>query len=247
MDMLAKRSFYYETRPARQMLPAGQSSVQLLSRLSKQDLDKFDQIVEQHRPIDKGEYLYQASKEFKSVFLLKTGAIKTVKNTHKGHERVTGFYFPGEIVGVDGLASNHHSNSAIALERSTVSIIPFSRLEKISSDNPDIQRWFFQVLSKSIIHEQQLMTLINTQQAQERVIFLLLNLSRRYSSRGLSAKEFFLPMSRTDIGNYLGITIETVSRVLSRLQKFNLIKVDKKLIFLADIDKLASMVSMNNE
>ena len=194
-------------------------------------------------PSHKSDHLYHAGEDFTSVYAIRSGAIKTIKVTEDGEEQVTGFYLPGEIIGMDGLASNTHTNSAIALETSAICEIPFSRLEELSSKIPNLQRRFFQLMSKEIMHDQQLITLLSKNSAEERIGSLLLSISSRNHHRGLSAKDFFLPMSRSDIGNYLGLTIETVSRVFSRLNKLDIIELDKKHVVIKDIDGLKNISS----
>ncbi|MBR9911267.1 MAG: fumarate/nitrate reduction transcriptional regulator Fnr [Gammaproteobacteria bacterium] len=202
------------------------------------DIDRLDEIIQRGRPLQKGEYLYHTGAPFRSVFAIRSGTIKAISITNGGQEQVTGFYLPGEILGMDGIAQNHHTNSAIALETAAVCEIPFSRLEELSLKLPGLQRHFFSLMSKEITSDQQLITLLSKNSADERVASLLLSISTRNHHRHLSATCFRLPMSRADIGNYLGLTIETVSRVLSRFQKSNLLAVDKKEITILDMDAL---------
>ena len=208
--------------------------------LEIEDIDKLDSIIQRGRPLQKKDHLYHAGDAFKSVYAVRSGAVKTVKITEDGIEQITGFHLPGEIIGIDGLATNLYSNSAIALETSAVCEIPFSRLEELSAKIPNLQRRFFQVMSKEIAEEQQLITMLSKNSAEERLAALLLSIAARNQNRGLSAKEFHLPMSRSDIGNYLGLTIETVSRIFTRLNKSGVITLDKKHIQINDIDALRS-------
>lgn len=208
------------------------------------DIDRLDRIIQRGRPLQKGDYLYRAGEKFESVYAVRSGTIKAVNITNDGQEQVTGFYLPGEILGMDGLAQNRHSNSAIALETSAVCEIPFSRLEELSLRLPSLQRHFFSLMSKEITSDQQLITLLSKNSADERIASLLLSISARNHSRHLSATAFRLPMSRSDIGNYLGLTIETVSRVFSRFQKSNLLSVDKKEISILDMDALKRIANV---
>ncbi|MBC6906808.1 fumarate/nitrate reduction transcriptional regulator Fnr [Saccharophagus sp. K07] len=205
------------------------------------DINKLDEIIQRGRPIQRGDHVYHAGDKFRSVYAVRSGAIKTVSNTQDGQEQITGFYLPGEIIGMDGLATNTHSNSAIALETSAVCEIPFGRLEELSAQLPNLQRRFFQLMSKEITNDQQLITLLSKNNADQRIASLLLSISARNHSRGLSAEEFYLPMSRSDIGNYLGLTIETVSRVLSRLHKQKIITLDKKHVLINDMTALRNL------
>ena len=209
--------------------------------LEVEDIDRLDHIIQRGRPIQKKEHVYHAGDEFSSVYAVRSGAIKTVKITSDGIEQITGFHLPGEIIGMDGLATNVHSNAAIALETSAICEIPFTRLEELSTKLPSLQRRFFQLMSKEITEEQQLITMLSKNTAEERIASLLLSISVRNQNRGLSSSEFYLPMSRSDIGNYLGLTIETVSRIFTRLHKADVIGLDKKHIKINDIDELRAV------
>jgi len=202
------------------------------------DIDKLNDIVQRGRPYQKKEHIYFAGDTFKSVYAVRSGAVKTVKVTENGIEQITGFHLPGELIGIDGLASNVHSNSAIVLETSAICEIPFFRLEELSSKIPNLQRRFFQLMSKEIAEEQQLITMLSNNTAEQRVAALILSIAVRNQSRGLSSAEFYLPMSRSDIANYLGLTIETVSRIFTKLNKSGIISLDKKHIKINDIDAL---------
>ena len=202
------------------------------------DIDRVNEIIQRGRPLQKGEHLYRANDTFQSVYAVRSGTIKAINITNDGQEQVTGFYLPGEILGMDGIAQNHHTNSAIALETAAVCEIPFTKMEELSLQLPSLQRHFFQLMSKEITSDQQLITLLSKNSAEERIAALLLSISARNHNRHLSATSFRLPMSRADIGNYLGLTIETVSRVLSRFQKNNILSVDKKEITILDMPGL---------
>ena len=206
--------------------------------LAIEDIDKLENIIQRGRPTHKKEHVYHAGDEFSSVYAVHSGAVKTIKITEDGIEQITGFHLPGEIIGIDGLATNVHSNSAIALETSSICEIPFNRLEELSVKIPNLQRRFFQLMSKEIAEDQKLITMLSKNSAEERIAALLLSISVRNQQRGLSSKEFHLPMSRSDIGNYLGLTIETVSRIFTRLNKNGVIDLDKKHIKINDIDAL---------
>lgn len=209
--------------------------------LEMKDINKLDDIIQRGRPIQKGDRIYHAGEKFRSVYAVRSGAIKTISNTQDGQEQITGFYLPGEIIGMDGLATNSHSNTAVALETSAVCEIPFSRLEDLSTQLPSLQRRFFQLMSKEIANDQQLITLLSKNNADQRIASLLLSISARNQSRGLSVDEFYLPMSRSDIGNYLGLTIETVSRVMGRLHKAEIIHLDKKHVKIVDMTALRTL------
>lgn len=209
------------------------------------DISRLDDIIQRNRPVQKGEYVFRAGDAFKSFYALRSGAIKTVRITEDGLEQVTGFFLPGEIIGIDGLADNSHSNSAISLETSAVCEIPYAQLEDLSAKVPNLQRRMFQLMGKEIAQDQHLITLLSKNSAEERIASLLLSISTRNHSRGLSADDFFLPMSRSDIGNFLGLTIETVSRIFTKLHKQTVINLDKKHVRINDVTALKKLATVN--
>ena len=213
-------------------------SICLPLALDDGDIVKLDEIVRRGRPLQKGEHLYRESDNFCSVYAVRAGAIKAYRITGDGQEQVTGFYFPGEIIGMDGIAKGKYACSAKALETSAVCEIPFHKLEELSTLVPSMQRHFFQLMSQEITTDQQLITLLSKNSAEERIASLLISISARNARRKLSETHFRLPMSRTDIGNFLGLTVETVSRVISRFNKQGLISVDSKEVVLLDLDGL---------
>jgi len=214
------------------------SAICLPLALENEDIKQLDDVVQRSKPIQKSKHLYREGDGFQSVYAVRSGALKAYKTTEDGREQVTGFYFPGEILGMDGISMDIHASSARALETSSVCEIPFNSLEQLSTLMPTLQRRFFQLMSREITEDQQLITLLSKNSAEERVAALLLSISTRNARRKLSATHFRLPMSRVDIGNYLGLTVETVSRVLGRMQKTNLISVNNKEIEILEIDGL---------
>lgn len=204
-------------------------------------VEQLDRIIQRSRPLQKGEHLYRQDENFESVYAVRSGSVKAYSITDNGQEQVTGFYFPGEILGMDGIAKNKYASSARALETSSICEIPFDKLGELSTRIPSLQKHFFQLMSQEIAEDQQLLTLLSKNTADQRVAALLLSISARNKRRKLSAANFRLPMSRTDIGNYLGLTVETVSRVLSRFQKMGVLGVDNKEITIADPDALRSV------
>ena len=190
--------------------------------LQTKEISQLDEIVQRGRPLQKDGHIYHAGEEFKSIFAVRSGSIKSYTVTSQGQEQVTGFHLPGEIFGMDGIGHNRYTNSALAMETAAVCEIPFSSLQELSIAIPSLQRHFFQLMSKEITNDQSLISL----------------LANRNMRRKLSGTRFRLPMSRADIGNYLGLTVETVSRVFGRFQKQNLLLVDKKEIEILDFERL---------
>ena len=220
------------------------NSICLPLALESDDIEQLDSIIQRSKPLQKNQHLYRESDDFQSVFAVRSGTLKAYKTTDDGREQVTGFYFPGEILGMDGISKNSHASSAKALETSAVCEIPFSSLEKLSSMMPNLQRHFFQLMSREITEDQQLITLLSKNSADERVAALMISISKRNARRKLSSTQFRLPMSRVDIGNYLGLTVETVSRVFSRMQKMDILRVDNKEIEILDLEGLQRMANL---
>lgn len=211
--------------------------------LEHDDIAQLDSIIQRSKPLQKNQYLYREGDEFQSVFAVRSGALKAYKTTDDGREQVTGFYFPGEILGMDGIGNNSHASSARALETAAVCEIPFASLANLSTLMPNLQRHFFQLMSREIIEDQLLITLLSKNSAEQRVAALMLSIANRNARRKLSATKFRLPMSRVDIGNYLGLTVETVSRVFSRMQKMDMLRVDNKEIEILDPQGIRSLAT----
>lgn len=220
------------------------NSICLPLALESDDIQLLDDIIQRSKPLQKNQHLYREGDDFQSVYAVRSGTLKAYKTTDDGREQVTGFYFPGEILGMDGISNNTHASSAKALETAATCEIPFTSLEKLSSHMPSLQRHFFQLMSREITEDQLLITLLSKNSADERVAALMLSISTRYARRKLSATQFRLPMSRVDIGNYLGLTVETVSRVFSRMQKLDIMRVDNKEIEILDTQALRKMANL---
>jgi len=205
------------------------------------DIDRLDSIIQRSRPIQGGEHLYRAGDKFTSIFAVRSGSIKTYMIDDDGIEQITGFYLPGEVLGFDGIDNESYGCNVIALDTSTVCEIPFARMEELSLQVPSLQRHFHQLMSRQIELNHRLLLTISKKNAEGRVATLLLSLSQRNSRRKLSPTAMRLPMSRMDIGNFLGLTIETVSRTFSRLQKENIISVDGREVIINDHEKLSEL------
>lgn len=202
---------------------------------------RLDAIIERRRPISRGEYLYRSGEPFRSVFCVKAGSIKTYATTDKGEEQVTGFHLPGEMVGLEGIAMGINTTDAVALETSSVCEIPYERLQEISADVPYLLQQIILLTSQEVMHGQTLTMLISKKSAEERLAALLLSLSDRFAHRGFSPTDFHLSMSRHDIGNFLGMAVETVSRVFTRFDNEGLISVRRKHIQLCDLPRLREL------
>tara|TARA_R110001599_G_C12257188_1_gene660161 strand:+ start:57 stop:713 length:657 start_codon:yes stop_codon:yes gene_type:complete len=213
--------------------------------LEHDDIQQLDDIIKRGRPLQQSNHVYREAESFHSVYAVRSGSVKAYRAMGDGREQVIGFYFPGEIIGLDGISSNTHNASAKTLETAVVCEIPFSSLKGLSSIVPPLQRHLFRLMSRGIIEDQQRITLLSRNSAAERIAFLLLSISARNISRKLSGTRFRLSMSRLDIGNYLGLTVETISRVFSQLQKMAVLEVDNREIAIVDmlgLRKLSNLV-----
>lgn len=209
--------------------------------LADEDVNRLDQIIERKRPLKKGELLFRQGQEFDSVFAVRTGTLKTFNITNSGEEQITGFYCPSELLGLSGIDNNTYPISAKALETTTVCEIPFSHLEQLTAQIPSLKHQIFRLMSRKICDDQQMMVLLGKKNADEKVASFLLNLSQRFKKRGYSATSFRLSMSRGEIGNYLGLAVETVSRVMTRFQKNGLIDVEGKEITIVDLPEMEKL------
>jgi CRP/FNR family transcriptional regulator len=205
------------------------------------DIEKLDKIIQRTRPIQAGEHLYRSGDPFKSLYAVRSGSIKTYLIDDEGVEQVTGFYLPGEVLGFDGIGTHIHGCNVVALETSSVCEMPFDRLEELTLVIPGLQHHFFQLMGKQIDSDHQMMLTLSKKNAEGRIATLLISLSRRYSRRNLSPNAMRLPMSRMDIGNFLGLTIETVSRTFSRLAKEEVIEVDGREVVIKDHKRLQEL------
>jgi len=206
------------------------------------DLDRFGDIAAAKRKVARGAFLYRPGEAFESLYAVRSGAFKTVGVSHDGEEKVTGFYLAGELLGLDSISAGRHGYSAVALEDSEVCAIPFAALEKMALSVPMLQHKLFQVLSGDISRDQGLMLLLGSMTAEQRLAAFLLSIARRYQRLGYSASRYTLRMTREEIGNYLGLTLETVSRLMSRFQKEALIGVQQREIEIKQPARLREMV-----
>ena len=210
--------------------------------LSADDMARLDELVLLRRPVKRGDYLFRACDPFDSLYAVRTGFFKTKVLLEDGREQVTGFQMTGELIGLDGIGTERHTCDAVALENSEVCVIPFARLEHLSREMEVLQHHFHKVMSREIVREHGVMMLLGSMRAEERLAAFLLNLSQRMMARGFSPHEFNLRMTRDEIGSYLGLKLETVSRVLSRFQDDALIAVAQKNIHIKDAIGLRRIV-----
>ncbi len=210
--------------------------------LNTQEIQKLGDVVSHKRKIPRGGYLHHTGTKFQSLFAIRSGFLKTCVLEQDGRQQVTGFHMTGELLGLDAISSEIHTCDAVALEDSEVCEIPFAKLEEISLSIPSLMHHFHKIMSREIVRDHGVMLLLGSMKAEERLASFLLNLSRRFSIRGYSEYNFNLRMTREEIGSYLGLKLETVSRVLSRFQENRLIEVQHKDVEIKDLDRLNRMI-----
>ena len=211
--------------------------------MSTEQLERLDSLVATRRSIGRGESLFHAGDPFASLYAVRTGFFKTCVASEDGREQVTGFQMGGELLGLDGIGTDRHTCDAIALEDSQVCIIPFHQLEDLSRELSDLQRQFHKIMSREIVRDHGVMLLLGSMRAEERLAAFLLNLTQRLRTRGFSSSELVLRMTREEIGSYLGLKLETVSRAFSKFQDDGLLEVRQRQIRVLDPQALQNLVN----
>lgn len=206
--------------------------------LGPPEMQQLDELVKTRRKLKRGEYLYRSSQPFHALYAIRLGFFKTYDSSPDGREQITGFYMAGELLGMDAISTDSHSCDAVALEDSELCEIPFTALEQLSREIPMLQRQFHRIMSREIMREHGLMMLLGNMNADERVATFLLNLSQRFKERGYSERRFNLRMTRSDIGMYLGLKLETVSRTLSKFRDDGIIYIDNRDLEIRDLAAL---------
>jgi CRP/FNR family transcriptional regulator len=196
--------------------------------LSAEEMERVESLVYARRRIKRAETLFNAGDPFGSVYAIRSGFFKSTVIDGEGREQVTGFHMPGELLGMDGIGAGSYNGNAVALEDCEVCVMPFALIEKLSHEVHGLQRNLHAVLSREIVRDHGVMMLLGSMRAEERLATFLLNLSRRLTRRGYSASDFHLRMTRDEIGSFLGLKLETVSRLFSRFQEGGLIDVQQK-------------------
>lgn len=214
-------------------LPAG---------LTAGELQSVDRLVDHRRPLKRGDYVFRAGAPLHALYAIRTGFMKSCVLHEDGREQVAGFHMMGDLIGMDAIGTNQHLCDAVALEDSEVCEIPLKDLEGMSREIPSLQQHFHRIMSREIARDYGVMLLLGSMRAEERLAAFLLNLSQRFAARGYSSTEFHLRMTREEIGSYLGLKLETVSRTLSQFQAQGLLAVQNKHLRILKIDSLRELV-----
>ncbi|MFD2176639.1 FNR family transcription factor [Veronia pacifica] len=209
--------------------------------LDEQELDQLDDIIERKKPVQKGQTLFKAGDGLQALYAIRSGSIKSYTITEQGEEQITGFHLAGDLVGFDAITEMSHPSFAQALETSMVCEIPYEVLDELSGQMPKLRQQIMRLMSSEIKSDQNMILLLSKKNAEERLAAFLYSLSTRFGERGFSAREFRLTMTRGEIGNYLGLTVETISRLLGRFQKSDLLAVNGKYITILDNEKMRDL------
>jgi CRP/FNR family transcriptional regulator, anaerobic regulatory protein len=212
--------------------------------LTETDVAQLDAVLGNRLRLKKGDALFRHGAAFTALYAVKLGSLKTTVLSDDGREQVAGYHMPGDMLGLDGVGDDRHGCEAIALEDSELCVIPFGRVEELARHVPALQHNLHKVLSREIERDHGVMLLLGSMRAEERLAAFLLNLSERYKCRGYSSTEFVLRMTREEIGSYLGLKLETVSRLFSKFQEEGLVQVSGRSVKLNDLAMLKQLVGL---
>ena len=211
--------------------------------LTPAELDRVDDVVASRRKVKRGSTLFRTGEKFTSLFAIRTGFFKTSVVSEDGKDQVTGFQMAGEILGLDGIVNDHHTCEAVALEDAEVCIMPFDRVEELSREVVSLQRHVHKIMSREIVREHGVMLLLGSMRAEERLAAFLLNLVQRLNARGFSQTELVLRMTREEIGSYLGLKLETVSRTFSKFVDDGIVEVKQRHIRILNAEMLKDIIN----
>jgi len=211
--------------------------------LSDQEIERLDTLITTRRKIKRKTPLFRTGEKFHALYAIRTGVFKTSVTAEDGRDQVTGFQMAGEIVGLDGIVNDQHTCDAIALEDSEVCVLPFDRIGELSREVGALQHHLHRVMSREIVREHGVMLLLGTMRAEERLAAFLLNLVQRLQARGFSRSELVLRMTRQEIGSYLGLKLETVSRTFSRFAEEGMLEVHQRLVRIVDVERLRKVLA----
>jgi CRP/FNR family transcriptional regulator len=219
----------------------------LPAAIDGEELRRLDEIVQSRRPIERGQALFLPGTPLQSLFVVRSGSFKTFTGNEDGETQILGFHLPGEILGLDAIGSDRHQCTAEALERTTVCEVPFSRLSQVAAQVPDLQRQMLRIISREMIRDHEHLVMMGRRHAQERLAIFLKSLSERYRRLKRDPAVLTLPMSRYELANYLGLVVETVSRLFTRFQQMGVLEVRRKTIRILDFAKLDALCAEQHE
>lgn len=211
--------------------------------LSAQEMGQLDSLISTRKRVKRGDALFSVGERFTSLYAVRSGFFKTCVTTADGRDQVTGFQMAGEILGLDGIVSDRHACDAVALEDAEVCVMPFDQVEELSRQFTPLQHHVHRIMSREIVRDHSVMLLLGSMRAEERLAAFLLNLVQRLQARGFSPSEFNLRMTREEIGSYLGMKLETVSRTFSKFVDDGIIDVRQRYVNIKDTEALRRIVN----
>lgn len=211
--------------------------------LSERELAQVEGMIGYRRRLLRGDTVFRAGQPFSNLFAVRLGHVMTCRSDHRGERYVTGFQMAGDMLGMDAIGNGEHASTAIALEDSEVCEIPYVRLQRLMVELPSMMEHFHRTMSREISRDQSAIRFLGILRADERLANLVLNLSVRYATRGFSPRRFQLRMSRDDMARHLGLTLETVSRVLARFREQKLIRLDRRELEILDMRQLETLAA----
>jgi CRP/FNR family transcriptional regulator len=211
--------------------------------LNETEMERVDEVVATRRKVPRGDNLFRNGDKFNALYAIRTGFFKTRISAEDGRDQVTGFQMAGEIIGLDGIVSDHHTCDAVALEDAEVCVMPFDRIEELSREITSLQRHVHKIMSREIVRENGVMLLLGSMRAEERLAAFLLNLVQRLHARGFSQSELVLRMTREEIGSYLGLKLETVSRTFSKFAEDGIVEVKQRHVRILNAEGLKLIVN----
>lgn len=209
------------------------------------DLRRLDELVQTRRPLERGGSVYRTGSSFQALFVVLSGSFKTYSTNEQGESQLLGFHLPGEILGFDAVSTDAHQCTAEALERATVCEVPYNRLTQIAAQVPELQRQLMKVISREVVRDHEHLVMMGRRHAQERLAIFLKSLSDRYRRLHRDPAHITLTMSRYELANYLGLVVETVSRLFTKFQQYGVLEVHRKTVHILDFDKLAELAGEN--
>ena len=211
--------------------------------LNESEMERVDEVVATRRKVARGDNLFRNGDKFNALYAIRTGFFKTRISAEDGRDQVTGFQMAGEIIGLDGIVSDQHTCDAVALEDAEVCVMPFDHIEELSREITSLQRHVHKIMSREIVRENGVMLLLGSMRAEERLAAFLLNLVQRLHARGFSQSELVLRMTREEIGSYLGLKLETVSRTFSKFVEEGIVEVKQRHVRILNADGLKLIVN----
>lgn len=210
--------------------------------MTDDELKLIDTVIERKKPVHKNDYLFRAGDTNRSIYAVLSGSVKTLVDNPNGEEQIVGFHLPGELLGMDGFSGDSHTCSAVALETSSVCEFPLESLDEVCHLVPSIQYAMRRIMGREVTKDHAMLLLLGRMSAEEKLASFLISLSKRMAQRHWKPSEFNLTMPRQDIANYLGLAVETVSRLFAHLQDAEIIEVDRRRVNICDMERLQAIV-----